>query len=106
MGRHKKVEEIDVEVDAKDMKDKKVVDVEENQSKDLIYTFQILSWVFLLGGIGAVIVWIVYVALYAGSSDEFGDRNSNELINAEICFQGAVASFLAYIVFRHHYRHY
>ena len=54
MGRHKKFEEIDVEVDA-DMKDK-VVDVEENQSKDLIYTFKF--WKAL--SIGAVIVWIVY----------------------------------------------
>jgi len=101
MPRAKK-KEVVVEVDVKDEREP-IIDVEKGQSKDLIYGFQILSWVFLLGAIGAAITWIVFVGLWAASGDD--SLENNYLVDAEICFQGSVASALLYFVFRHHYRH-
>jgi len=95
-----------------------VTDIEDSPVKEVVYTFQILGYVFLVGAVAAAVAWFIYVARWQKHhSDNIADDDGNSISEAEfykatvrsqeytICFQALVASVLLYFAFRHHYRH-
>ena len=103
-----------------------VTDIEESPVKEVVYTFQTLGYVFMVGAIAAAVAWFIYLAQWvtkvynddrsystdqiedgAGSGDHsYIDRKAGWSFEVTtLCFQALVASCLLYLVFRHHYRH-
>ena len=102
-----------------------VTDIEESPVKQVVYSFQSLGYLFMLGAIGAAVAWIFYLVqwvrkIYNNNAvftaevvDSDGapfDQVSNrkEMFTFElmtVCFQAVVASSLIYFVFRHNYKH-
>lgn len=92
-----------------------VTDLEESPVKEVVYTFQTLGYVFMVGAIAAAVAWFYYVAKWQKHhSDEIDIESVNltpyeeAIVRADqftICFQALVAACLLYFVFRHHYRH-
>ena len=90
-----------------------VTDIEDSPVKEVVYTFQTLGYVFLVGAIAAAVAWFYYVARWQKHhNDDINDADLSDFEKANvradqytICFQALVASCLLYFVFRHHYRH-
>ena len=92
-----------------------VTDLEESPVKEVVYTFQTLGYVFMVGAIAAAVAWFYYVAKWQEHHNDLGDQSTptgtevnNLIVRADqftICFQALVAACLLYFVFRHHYRH-
>ena len=90
-----------------------VTDIEESPVKEVVYTFQTLGYVFMVGAIAAAVAWFYYVAKWQEhKSDKLSGDAADDVQEATlrsdqftICFQALVAACLLYFVFRHHYRH-
>ena len=94
-----------------------VVDLEAAPIESVVYTFQSVSYLFMLGAIGAAVAWFIYVAKWtdkvytneAVSTNDLNGTNDRKegffFDVVTLCFQALVASVLLYFVFRHHYKH-
>ena len=105
----------------------KDVDMAEKEpTKEVLWTFHALSWVFVLGAVAAAIAWFVFVGLArhrqilarpgetsvsgidgTNTIEQQKQQNNNEATyeTITVCFQALVASVLLYFVFRHHFDH-
>ena len=82
----------------------------EDVTEEAVKTMHYLSYVFLLGGIAAVIAWMVFIAKWnidyydpQGAAAKAANRGADTAQKVEICFQAAVAAFLIYFALRFHF---
>lgn len=90
----------------------------ENPSKEILMTFNGVSYLFALCMIAAAIAWIYYVGqavdqlVIGGKYGTGNNQPANGSVTATeqidtiaVMYQGTVVAVLFYIAFRHHFHH-
>ncbi len=86
----------------------------ENPSKEILMTFNGVSYLFALCMIAAAIAWIYYVGQAVdqhsiGGKNGYGNDDvltgTENIDTINVMYQGTVVAVLFYIAFRHHFHH-
>lgn len=75
--------------------------VDLQPSAEILKVMTWLSGLFVLCAVAGLIAWIYYVD--KANSQLGNNTNQHTLDTIDVCFQAFVASFLLYVVVRHHY---